>query len=69
MPDSLRPHGLQPTRLLCPWDFPGKGTEVGSHFLLPLCLEGQSDLTLGYCVPGPFMKSPVALSTSPGPLK
>ena len=19
--DSLRPHGLQPTRLLCPWDF------------------------------------------------
>ena len=24
MSDSLRPHGLQPTRLLCPWDFPGK---------------------------------------------
>ena len=22
--DSSRPHGLQPTRLLCPWDFPGK---------------------------------------------
>ena len=21
--DSSRPHGLQPTRLLCPWDFPG----------------------------------------------
>ena len=21
MPDSLRPHGLQPTRLLCPWGF------------------------------------------------
>ena len=34
MPDSLRPHGLQPTRLLCPWDFPGKDTEVGCHFLL-----------------------------------
>ena len=29
MPDSLRPHGLQPTRLLCPWDFPGKDTGVG----------------------------------------
>ena len=28
MPDSLRPHGLQPTRLLCPWDFPGKDTGV-----------------------------------------
>ena len=24
MSDSLRPHGLQPTRLLHPWDFPGK---------------------------------------------
>ena len=22
--DSSQPHGLQPTRLLCPWDFPGK---------------------------------------------
>ena len=24
-----RPHGLQPSRLLCPWDFPGKSTGVG----------------------------------------
>ena len=32
--DSLQPHGLQPTRLLCPWDFPGKNTGVGCHFLL-----------------------------------
>ena len=32
--DSLRPHGLQPATLLCPWDFPGKNTGVGSHFLL-----------------------------------
>ena len=32
--DSLRPHGLQPTRLLHPWDFPGKNTGVGCHFLL-----------------------------------
>ena len=31
---SLQPHGLQPTRLLCPWDFPGKNTGVGCHFLL-----------------------------------
>ena len=29
MSDSLQPHGLQPTRLLCPWDFPGKSTGVG----------------------------------------
>ena len=34
VPNSLRPHGLQPTRLLCPWDFPGKDTGVGGHFLL-----------------------------------
>ena len=26
--DSSRPHGLQPTRLLRPWDFPGKRTGV-----------------------------------------
>ena len=27
-------HGLLPTRLLCPWDYPGKNTEVGYHSLL-----------------------------------
>ena len=32
--DSSRPHGLQPTRLLCPWDFPGKSSGVGCHCLL-----------------------------------
>ena len=35
MSNSLRPHGLQPTRLLRPWDFPGKSTGVGCHCLLP----------------------------------
>ena len=34
MSDPERPHGLQPTRLLCPWDFPGKSTGVGCHCLL-----------------------------------
>ena len=33
MPDSFRPHGLQPTRLLCEI-FPGKDSGVGCHFLL-----------------------------------
>ena len=32
--DSLRPRGLQPARLLCLWDYPGKSTGVGSHALL-----------------------------------
>ena len=31
---TLRPHGLQPSKILCPWDFPGKNTGVGCHFLL-----------------------------------
>ena len=30
----LRPHGLQPASLFCPWDSPGKNTGVGCHFLL-----------------------------------
>ena len=34
MSNSLRPQGLQPTRLLHPWNFLGKSTEVGCHFLL-----------------------------------
>ena len=34
MPDSSWPHGLQPTRLLHPWGFPGKSTGVGCHCLL-----------------------------------
>ena len=31
---TLRPYGVQPARLLCPWDSPGKNTGVGCHFLL-----------------------------------
>ena len=34
MSESLWPYGLLPTRLICPWDFPGKNTGVGCHFLL-----------------------------------
>ena len=34
MSDPSQPHGLQPTGLLCPWDFPGKSTGVGCHCLL-----------------------------------
>ena len=32
--DSLWPHGLQPARVFCPWNFPGKNTGMGCHFLL-----------------------------------
>ena len=42
MSDSVRPHGGQPTRLLCPWDSPGKNTGVGCHFLLQ-CIKVKSE--------------------------
>ena len=34
MSDTLQPHGLWPTRLLCPCNSPGKNTRVGSYSLL-----------------------------------
>ena len=49
MPDSLQPHGLQPTRLLCPWNFPGKDTGVGNHFLLGIFLAQGSNPSLLHC--------------------
>ena len=41
--DSLQPHGLysQPARLFCPWDFPGKVTGMGCHFLLQGIFQTQ----------------------------
>ena len=51
MSDSLQPHGLQPTtRLLHPWDFPGKSTRVDCHFLLQRIFPTQgSNLGLLHC--------------------
>ena len=47
MSDSLRHYGLYPARLLCPWDFPGKNTGVGSHVLLQgICPTQGSNLHL-----------------------
>ena len=39
--DSLRLHGLQPARLLCPWDSLGKNTGVGCHALLQGIFQTQ----------------------------
>ena len=39
--DSLQPQGLQPARLLCPWNSPGKNTGVSCYFLL----QGHNELT------------------------
>ena len=42
--NSQRPHGLQPNRLLRPWDFPSKSTGVGCHCLLCISSEGIAKL-------------------------
>ena len=42
MSDSMQPHRWPPTRLLCPWDSPGKNTGVGCHFLLQ-CMKVKSE--------------------------
>ena len=39
--NSVRPHRRQPTRLLRPWDFPGKSTGVGCHCLLLSSHDGS----------------------------
>ena len=46
MSDSQRPHGLQPTRLLHPWDFPGKSTGVGCHCLLWMWSLGRDEIAV-----------------------
>ena len=38
---ALRPPGLQPTRLLCPWGFSGKNTGMGCHALLQGIFQSQ----------------------------
>ena len=42
MSDSVWPHRRQPTRLLCPWDSPGKNAGMGCHFLLQ-CMKVKSE--------------------------
>ena len=48
--DSLRLHGLEPTRLFCPCDFPGKNTEASCHSLFQwiLLIQGLK-LCLLHC--------------------
>ena len=40
-PTSLQPRELWPSRLLCPWNFPGKNTGVGCLFLLQAIFPTQ----------------------------
>ena len=50
MPDSVRPHRRQPTRLPRPWDFPGKNTGVGCHVLLQ-CMKVKSESEVAQSCP------------------
>ena len=49
--DSLQPHGLWTTRLLCPWDSPGKNTGLDCHSLLQKMFTELTDLTLNELYP------------------
>ena len=50
MSNSLQPQGLYPAKFLCPWNLPGKDTEVGSHSLLQGIFPSQgSNLGLQHC--------------------
>ena len=47
MSDSSRPNGLQPTRLLHPWDFPGKSAGLGCPcLLLQVIVNGSSPIQM-----------------------
>ena len=52
MSDSVRPQRWQPTRLLHPWDSPGKNTGVGCHFLLQ-CMKVKSENEVTQSCPTP----------------
>ena len=47
-------HGLQPTRLLCPWDSPGKDTGISCHSLLQGIYPQPRDWTRVSCITGRF---------------
>ena len=48
--DPVCPHRRQPTRLPRPWDFPGKNTGVGCHFLLQ-CIKVKNESELAQSCP------------------
>ena len=49
--DSVQPYGLWPTRLLCPWDSPGKNNGVGCHALLRGIFPSQESNPCLLCSP------------------
>ena len=63
--DYVQPHGLWPTRLLCPWDFSSKNPGVGCHFLLQrIFLTQRSNLHLLHWQGGFFTTEPPSVQFS-----
>ena len=67
VPDSSRPHGLQPTRLLCSWDCPGKSTGVGCHCLLLYTHTHTHTHTHTYKTTTSFIKKKTNTNIKPKP--
>ena len=42
------PHGLQPTRLLYPWNFLGKNTGVDCHFFLQISFQPRDQTQISH---------------------
>ena len=70
MSDSLQPRGLQPARLLCPWDSSGKNTGVCCHYLLQgIFLTQGSNLSLSRLLDQQADSLPLVPPGKPGPDK
>ena len=63
---TVRSHGLEPARLLCPWNLPGKNAGVGCHFLLQgIFLTQGSNLSLLHLLHWQANSLPTALPGKP----
>ena len=62
---TLQPHGLQPTRLLHPWDFPGRSTGVACHCLL-IHIQRETQQILAHVIMEPERPHICKLGTQEG---
>ena len=63
---SLQPHGLQPARLLCPRNSPGKNTGVGCYALLQgiFPTQGSNLHLLSPALPGGFFTTSTGVTAA-----
>ena len=71
MSNSLRSFGLQLARLLCPWDFSGKNTEMGCISSSRISSQPRDRTCVSYIVGGFFtplshQRSPKVILSFPG---